>query len=105
LAKRGAVSLATVAAVVLVITVGMHFIEGMTYLDAFYFAAMLSTGQGPNYTPATVAGKVFAAIMAFVAIGIVISALIFVFGPFFGYLLRMGWEKVEEEAERVEGRK
>lgn len=97
--KRGLYSLGIILVVVFVGTLGMHLIEGMSYLDAFYFTSMIATGQGPNYTPVTDGGKVFTAILAFVSVGLVITALVFLFGPLFGTLLKMGWEKFEEEAE------
>jgi len=80
--------------------VGMHALEGLSYLDSFYFTAMLSTGEGPAFTPVTVAGKLFAGVLSFVAVGTVITALLFLFGPFFGQVIRVGIEKVEEEAEK-----
>jgi len=97
---RAVYSFLLIALVVLVGTVGMHAIEGFSYLDSFYFTAMIATGQGPNYTPATDGGKIFAALLAFVSVGTVITALVFLFGPFFGAVLRSGMEKIEEEAER-----
>lgn len=82
----------------------MHAIEGLSYLDAFYFTAMLATGEGPSYTPVTVGGKVFAGILSFVSVGTVITALLFLFGPFFGSFIRLGLERVEEEAEKEKGK-
>ena len=97
---RAVYSFLLIALVVAVGTLGMHAIEGLSYLDAFYFTSMIATGQGPNYTPATALGKVFAALLAFVSVGTVIAALVFLFGPFFGAVLRTGIEKIEEEAEK-----
>ena len=28
-------------------TLGMHWLEGFSYIDAFYFTSMIATGQGP----------------------------------------------------------
>ncbi|MDV3244536.1 MAG: hypothetical protein LYZ66_05095 [Nitrososphaerales archaeon] len=96
---RAAYSFLVIAFVVGVGTIGMHGIENMSYLDAFYFTSMIATGQGPNFTPVTAVGKIFAALLAFVSVGTVIAALIFLFGPFFGSVLRLGVERIEEEAE------
>lgn len=98
--RRAIYSFLLIALVVLVGRVGMHVIEGLSYLDSFYFTSMLATGQGPNYTPVTDGGKIFAALLAFVSVGAVITALVFLFGPFFGAVLRTGMEKMEDEAER-----
>ncbi len=98
-----------IAAVVLLGTVVMHSIEGWSYLDSFYFTSFVATGQGPpaNLDPTTDVGKVFASVLAFVSVGTVISALLFLFGPFFGRVFREGLEKIEEverEHERKEGK-
>jgi hypothetical protein len=62
--------------------VGLHYLEGFSYLDAFYFMSMLATTQGPLRVPITPAGKVFVALMAFVSVGSVVAALASIFGPF-----------------------
>ena len=98
--RRGLYSLLLVAIVVAIGTVGFHRIEGVSYLDAFYLTSMIATGQGPTQAPLTPAGKIFASIMAFFSIGIVVTALGFLLGPFLGQLWRIGhdrWENVEKE--------
>jgi voltage-gated potassium channel len=97
---RAVYSFLLIVIVVAIGTIGMHLIEGLSYLDAFYFTSMIATGQGPNFTPVTDFGKVFAAILAFVSVGTVITALVFLLGPFFGSVLRSSAEKVEEEAKK-----
>ena len=81
-----------VATVMVVGTMGMHLIEGLTWLDAFYFMSMIATAQGPPMAPASPAGKLFASFMAFVSVGTVVAALGFLFGPFFGTLWKIGHE-------------
>jgi len=103
--KRGAYSCGLVAGVMGIGTIGMHLIERMSYLDAFYFMSMIATAQGPVVTPSTAAGKLFASFMAFVSVGTVVAALGFLFGPFFGRLWKIGVERLEEETERLEHRK
>jgi dolichol kinase len=70
--------------------------------------ALLATGEGPTYVPVTVAGKLFAGFLSFVAVGTVITALLFLFGPFFLAVVKLGLEKMEEgvekEKEKVERR-
>ncbi len=94
---RALSSFVLVAGVMTVGTVGMHYIEGLQYIDAFYFMSMLATAQGPPVAPATLAGKIFASIMAFISVGSIVAALGFLFGPFFGVILRMETERVEKE--------
>ena len=99
--RRGLSSFALVAAVMLVGTVGIHHLEGLSYLDAFYFMSMLATAQGPTIVPSTSGGKVFTALIAFISVGSVVAALGFLYGPFFGKLWRVGVEKMEEEVQRL----
>ncbi len=50
----------------------------------------------------TVAGKLFACLMAFVCVGTVVAALGFLFGPFLGQLWRVGVETIEHGVEKLE---
>ena len=103
---RAAYSLALILAVELIGTVAMHAIEGWGYLDSFYFTSFIATGQGPpgNLQPDSPLGKVFSSILAFVSVGTVITALLFLFGPFLGRVLKAGEEKLEEIEKDVERR-
>ena len=103
---RAVYSIALIAAVELVGTVAMHAIEGWSYLDSFYFTSFIATGQGPpgNLQPDNPLGKVFSSLLAFVSVGTVVTALLFVFGPFLGRVLRAGEEKLEEIGKEVERR-
>ena len=78
--------------------VGLHLIERMSLLDAFYFMSMIATAQGPAVAPATPAGKLFTSLMAFISVGAVAASVGFLFGPFFGQLWHIGRERLEEEA-------
>jgi arginine exporter protein ArgO len=82
--KRAARSFVLVAIVILAGMIGLHYLEGMPYLDAFYFMSMLATTQGPVTRPVTAAGKVFVSVMAFVSVGSVLAAAASLFGPFWG---------------------
>ena len=99
--ERAVYSFGLIVAVVVVGMVCMHYIEGWSYLDSFYFASFVATGQGPpaNLDPQSALGKVFASVLAFVSVGTVISALLFLFGPFFGRVFRVGVERIEEAEE------
>ena len=103
---RAAYSLALIAAVEVIGTVAMHAIEGWSLLDSFYFTSFIATGQGPpgNLLPDSPLGKVFASLLAFVSVGTVITALLFLFGPFLGRVLKAGEEKLEEIGKEVERR-
>ena len=95
--KRGMFSFLLIAFIMTVGTLGMHFLEGVSYLDAFYFMSMIATAQGPTMTPVTCAGKIFAAFMAFLSVGFVVTALGFLLGPFLGTLWKIGVMRLEED--------
>ena len=103
---RAVYSIALIAAVELVGTEALHAIEGWSFLDSFYFTSFIATGQGPpgNLQPDNPLGKVFSSLLAFVSVGTVVTALLFVFGPFLGRVLRAGEEKLEEMGKEVERR-
>ena len=104
--RRAAYSVGVIAAVVVIGSVAMHLIEGWGYLDSFYFTSFIATGQGPpaSLEPTSALGKVVASVLAFVSVGTVVTALLFLFGPFLGTLLKSGEEKLEEIEKDVEKR-
>lgn len=92
--------------VVLVVAIGtevMHILEGWSYVDSFYFISFVATTQGPNLTPKTNVGKIFASVIAFVSVGVVVSALVFVFGPLLGTVVKVGIDYVEKEERKLKG--
>ena len=95
--KRGLFSFLIVTVVMTIGTLGMHALEGLSYLDAFYFMSMIATAQGPTITPLTAGGKIFAALISFISVGAVVAALGFLFGPFLGQLWKIRVEIIEEE--------
>ncbi len=103
--KRGIFSFSLVTIVMVVGTVGIHWIEGLSYVDSFYFMSMIATAQGPAFSPVTSAGKIFTSVIAFISVGAVVAALGFLFGPFFGKLWKVGHEKFEEEMEHLKNKK
>ena len=99
-------TLFSIMLVIVILAIGtevMHLLEGWSYVDSFYFISFVATTQGPNSTPKTDVGKIFASIMAFVSVGAVISALVFVFGPLLGTVVKVGIDYVEKEERKLKG--
>jgi len=99
--RRALYSILVVAFVLAVGTQVLHVLEGWSYVDSFYFVSFVATTQGPTFAPRTDTGKIFASVMAFVSVGAVVSALVFVFGPLLGTVARVGFDVVEEEERRL----
>ncbi|MDE1870510.1 MAG: hypothetical protein KGH71_06060 [Candidatus Micrarchaeota archaeon] len=99
--RRALFSLTLVVLVVGFGTIALHYIEGYSYLYAFFFMSMLATGQGPPIVPVTDMGKLFTSLMAFVAVGTTIFSLGFLFGPVFARIVRASEEKLKEEEKMI----
>ena len=80
-------------------TVGIKLLAGWKWIDSFYFMAMLATAQGPSTSPPSFWAKIFAAVMAFVSVGTLITAVGVIFGPFLGYVFHKGVMFAEREFE------
>ncbi len=100
--RRAFLAVSLIVAVMVVGVIGFHAIEGMGWVNAFYFESMLATGQGPPIPLTTDAGKVFASIMGFVSVGSVITSLVYTLAPIIAQLWKEGLERVEEEAKTIE---
>jgi hypothetical protein len=64
LARHGLIALGLLAAGLFVGMAGYHFIEGLSWLDAFANAAMILSGMGPLDPIKTAAGRLFAGVYA-----------------------------------------
>jgi len=102
--RRAFVSIVVLAIVMAIGTIGMMSLEGWDAVTSFYFMALLATAEGPALSPVTVAGKLFASLMAFVSIGAAISAITFTFGPLFGSVLKEGFAYVEKEEDKLKAK-
>jgi hypothetical protein len=99
---RMALSITAIAIVLTIGTIGFHFIEGLSYVDSFYFESMMAAGQGPPFALYTDAGKIFASIMGFVSVITVIASVAFNLLPVLGRLWKEGLELAEKEAGTLE---
>ena len=102
--RRAFYAILVLAVVLATGTFGLMLLESWDAVNSFYFMALLATAEGPAAIPATPAGKIFAAVMAFFSIGAAISAITFTFGPLFGTALRVGIRFAEREEETLKAR-
>ncbi len=90
--------------VIVIGTLGMHYLEDWSYVESFYFVSLIASTQGPTATPHTDAGKIFASILAFVSVGAALSAVAFIFGPLFGTLVKVGIDHAENQRAQEKAR-
>lgn len=101
LAKRTGIAVLAILIVMGIGILGMKLLSpGWSWIESFYFMAMLGTAEGPPITPPTFWGEIFAGVMAFVSIGTLITAAGIIFGPTIGYLFQKGKHFAEEEIKR-----
>jgi hypothetical protein len=100
--RRALYSVMAIVVVLAVGTIGFHLLEGVSYVDGFYFESMMAAGQGPPFTLYTDSGKIFASIMGFTSIITVIASLGLNLLPILGRFWREGIELVEKEAKALE---
>jgi voltage-gated potassium channel len=101
---RAAFSAVVIVSVVSAGAFAMHELEGWSYLDSFYFVSFIATGQGPpgNLLPMSATGKVAASLLAFISVGTVVTALLFLLGPFLKRVAEIGEEKLEKVEHELE---
>jgi ABC-type phosphate/phosphonate transport system permease subunit len=90
ISQRGLFAILAIIVVMTVGTVGTKLLTGWAWIDSFYFMSMVATAQGPPNAPPNFWSKIFIALMAFVSIGTLITAIGTLFGPFLGYLFHKG---------------
>src|SRR5436309_14743148 len=88
--KRAIFAIAILGVLMAVGTIGMMILEGWDLVTSFYFMSLLTTAEGPAQSPMTVGGKIFASFLAFLSIGVAISAITFTFGLFVWLYIQRG---------------
>jgi hypothetical protein len=101
-ARRALYSLSAVVIVLAIGTIGFHEIEGVSYVDGFYFESMMAAGQGPPFPLTSDAGKIFASIMGFASVITVIGSLALNLLPTLARLWTEGLNLVEKETKTLE---
>ena len=98
MAKSFGVAMVFIVVSLFVGMAGYHWLEGLTWIDAYVNAAMILSGMGPLDPPKTASGKFFAGTYAlYSGLAVILAAGIF-FTPVVHRLLhRFHLEEVEEK--------
>ena len=99
--RRGLQGLALFFGSIVAATLIMHLLEGWSLADSFYYITMLTTGEGPSNSPATLGGKLFASFYSIYSVALLLTTATLMFGPMVGYTLRRGVEFFEKEKARL----
>src|SRR4051812_32581245 len=98
LAKSFAVASAFIAVSLFAGMAGYHWLEGMSWIDAYANAAMILSGMGPLDPPKTVSGKLFSGTYALYSGLAVLIAAAVLLTPLFHRVLHQF--HLEEEGEK-----
>ncbi len=79
--------------------------EGWTFVNSFYYIALITTTNGAPFQPTSWAVKIFTSLWAYFSFILLATIVVNAFGPLVGHLIRDGgnyFTKVEEKVENVE---
>ncbi len=88
---------------ILIATAIIHFSEDWTFVNSFYYIAMVTTTNGAPFPPTTAAVEIFTSLWAYYSFILLATIIAFAFGPLLGYVVKQGGayiKKAEEEIER-----
>lgn len=95
-------------ACILVATAVIHFSENWSFVNSFYYVAMVTTTNGAPFPPTTPAVTMFTSLWAYFSFILLATIIMLAFGPLVGYMIKEGGnylKKVEEKIEESERRK
>lgn len=87
---------------IVVATLVIHFSEGWSVVNSFYYIAMVTTTNGAPYPPTTAAVEVFTSLWAYFSMILLASTLTISLGPLIGYLVKEGGSALRKAEEKVE---
>lgn len=81
LARHCAAAIGIIAIGVGIGMAGYHFLESLDWLDSLLNSSLLFSGEGPDYTPRTVAGKLFVTFYGLLSIIVMMSSVGLLLAP------------------------
>ena len=98
-------SVVAVLGIIIVCTIGFHYLEGWTWFTSLWMAvvSLTTTGYG-ELIPATIVGKVFTMVMLMLGLGMVLYALTMIFSVLVEHQITRlaGKDKMMEAIQRME---
>ena len=87
---------------ILVATAIIHFSEDWTFVNSFYYIAMVTTTNGAPFPPTTAAVTIFTSLWAYYSFILLATIIAFAFGPILGYLVKQGGAYIKKAEEEIE---
>lgn len=87
---------------ILVASMFIHLEENWTFLNSFYFIAMVTTTNGAPFPATTSAVVLFTSLWAYFSFILLATIITLAFGPLVGYLIKDGGEYIKRAEEELE---
>ncbi len=87
---------------ILLATLVIYLSEGWTFVNSFYYIAMVTTTNGAPYQPTSAAVEIFTSLWAYFSMILLATTLTISFGPLIGYLIREGGVALKKAEEKIE---
>lgn len=87
---------------IMVATVVIHFSESWTFVNSFYYIAMVTTTNGAPFAPTTPAITLFTSLWAYYSFILLATLITLAFGPLVGYVVKQGGAYIKRAENEIE---
>lgn len=87
---------------ILAATLIIHFSENWSFVNSFYFIAMVTTTNGAPFAPTDAAITLFTSLWAYYSFILLATIITLAFGPLVGYLVKEGGTYIRRAEEQIE---
>lgn len=105
LSDRVLITLGIFIASIIIATLFVMFSEGWTFVNSFYYIAMVTTTNGAPFQPTSPGVVVFTSLWAYFAFILLATLVINAFGPLIGYLINEGITYIRKAEQAFEHNK
>ena len=102
LSDRVLITLSIFVVSILAATAVIQLSMKVTFVNAFYFIAMVTTTNGAPFPPSSPAITLFTSLWAYYAFILLATIIAFAFGPLVGHIIKEGAAYIHREEENME---
>ncbi len=102
LSNRVLITMGIFVASILVATAVIEISMNVTFINAFYYIAMVTTTNGAPFPPSSPAITLFTSLWAYYSFILLATIVAFAFGPLVGLIIREGASYLHREEEHFE---
>ena len=87
---------------IMIATAVIHFTENWTFVNSFYYIAMVTTTNGAPFPPTNPMVTMFTSLWAYYSFILLATIITMAFGPLLGYLVKEGGNYIKKAEESIE---